>query len=173
MRPAVLNRIITASELVYYNFGTYLKSHTAYQIWNYEQHSVYARNSWRFRDGLTVSDPFADRQLFEFAWRMDPKLKFKDGVGKFILRQMASEFLPDYITQAKLKTGFAVPFSSWLSAGPLCDLFHDYIGLLPQSELSEYVDSGKLLGALPEQANPMFIWQLMNALIWENKVKRL
>jgi len=61
---------------------------------------------------LEVRVPFLDYELVEYAWNIPSSLKLKGKTTKYILRKMASRFLPDEISWRK-KQGFEVPLSSW------------------------------------------------------------
>lgn len=68
---------------------------------------------------LETRIPFLDHKIIEYAWRIPHSLKFRNGQGKWILRQILKEYLPNDLIK-KQKQGFGVPIDSWLR-GPLKD----------------------------------------------------
>jgi len=93
--------------------------------------------SWLAEDILTKSDrmtmaasvemrcPFLDQELIEFAAGIPDKHKLNGSIGKFILKDIAKDMLPEDIVNRK-KRGFPVPLSRWFSNA----LYDDARGLL-------------------------------------------
>ena len=57
--------------------------------------------------------PLLDHRLVELSWRMPASVKFRDGVGKWALKQVLYRYVPRDIVE-RPKQGFGVPIGSWI-----------------------------------------------------------
>lgn len=73
---------------------------------------------------LETRVPFLDKDVVEFAARVPPSMKIRDGRGKWLVRQVLYKHVPAALID-RPKTGFSIPLDQWLR-GPLkswaCDL---------------------------------------------------
>lgn len=82
--------------------------------------------------GLEVRVPFLDVALTEFAWSLPLEVKVRGGVGKWPLRQVLKQYVPEALFD-RPKMGFGIPIGDWLR-GPLRDWAED---LLSPANLAE------------------------------------
>jgi asparagine synthase (glutamine-hydrolysing) len=66
---------------------------------------------------LETRVPFLDRDVVEFAARVAPGMKVREGRGKWLVRQVLYKHVPAALID-RPKTGFSIPLDDWLR-GPL------------------------------------------------------
>jgi asparagine synthase (glutamine-hydrolysing) len=70
-------------------------------------------------NSLETRVPFLNHKLIEYVWKIPYSLKFRNGQGKWILRQILNQYIPKNLTE-RPKMGFGIPLDAWLR-GPLRD----------------------------------------------------
>ena len=63
--------------------------------------------------GLEARAPLLDWRLAEFAWSLPMSLKYRDGVSKYLLKQVLQRYLPASMVH-RPKRGFGAPVGQWL-----------------------------------------------------------
>ena len=66
---------------------------------------------------LETRVPLLDPAVVELAWQLSPELRVRDGVGKWVLRQVLYRHVPAHLVE-RPKMGFSVPVRNWMT-GPL------------------------------------------------------
>ncbi len=61
--------------------------------------------------------PILDKNVMEYSFRLDHKLKYHNGIKKYILKEIAYDYIPKELLD-RPKVGFGVPLDKWLR-GPL------------------------------------------------------
>jgi asparagine synthase (glutamine-hydrolysing) len=74
---------------------------------------------------LETRVPFLDRDVVEFASRVPPSMKIRDGRGKWLVRQVLYKHVPAALID-RPKTGFSIPLDQWLR-GPLKSWAYDLL----------------------------------------------
>jgi len=63
--------------------------------------------------GLEARVPILDHRVVEFAWSLPLSMKVKNGIYKWILRQVLHKYIPPQLMDYK-KMGFTIPLDRWL-----------------------------------------------------------
>ncbi len=75
--------------------------------------------------GLEARVPLLDHRIVEFALNLSPELKIRNGVSKYLLKEVLYQYVPRQLFD-RPKWGFSVPLADWLS-GDLKYLLDTYL----------------------------------------------
>ena len=65
--------------------------------------------------GLEARVPLLDHTIIEFSLNLDEKLKVKDGVSKYLLKEVLYDYVPRDMMN-RPKWGFSIPLNDWLKS---------------------------------------------------------
>ena len=65
---------------------------------------------------ITLATPFLNIELIEQMARVPSSLKIKDGIKKYLLKEIAHSYITKELME-RPKAGFAIPFSEWMRGG--------------------------------------------------------
>ena len=112
--------------------------------------------------------PFLDPSLVEFVYRLPIEQKFRDGLGKVVLREAIGDIVPEWVVNRR-KQGFAAPVDGWLQS-QLGTLFER---LIETEGVRRYFNSDVLRVALRNakggRGRPrMSLWPVVNFALWHH-----
>jgi asparagine synthase (glutamine-hydrolysing) len=81
---------------------------------------------------VEAREPFLDHELVELAMALPPRMKYRAGQGKYVLRQAMRDTLPAEVL-ARPKQGFGSPMEEWLRG----DFGHDALAAVRGSALAD------------------------------------
>lgn len=117
---------------------------------------------------LETRIPALDRRIAEFSWRLPENIRWRDGRGKWALREILYRHVPKALV-VRPKKGFSVPLEKWLR-GPLKEWSNDLLsperikrqGLLrPEAVQKRWLDFQNGRGVNASQ-----IWTLLMLQSW-------
>jgi asparagine synthase (glutamine-hydrolysing) len=117
---------------------------------------------------LEVRVPFLDHRFVELTWRMPERAKVRDGRGKWLVRELLGQYVPQELWD-RPKVGFDPPLADWLR-GPLREWAHDLLapdrlrrqGLLRPEPIAQALtahDSGR-------RNNDYALWTVLMLQCW-------
>ena len=112
--------------------------------------------------------PFLDHPFVEFAARVPPGLKIRNGVTKYIFKRAAADLLPESIIHRR-KMGFPTPVSDWLH-GPAGTSAFELIQR-PDGLLASCLDMEAVTSLIERHRSRRLdatdrIWRLLNLQLW-------
>lgn len=113
--------------------------------------------------------PLLDHRIVEFSWRLPLAMKYRQGVGKWLLRRLLDRYIPSELID-RPKMGFSVPISAWLK-GPLKKWAEDLLFSTGQGGLRFELDRREIERVWLGHQQGHFdhshkIWSLCMLLVW-------
>ena len=134
---------------------------------NYLCHDIlYKTDQASMYHALEVRVPFLDHRIVEWAFGLPSNLKLKGLTSKFILKKLASKYLPQSIIN-RPKKGFGIPLSEWMQ-GPLKTKIKE---TLSETTGFSYFNSNQVMNLFNtyqqgQDSNHKLIWSLFILKQW-------
>ena len=113
--------------------------------------------------------PFLDHDVVDFATRLPPSYKLRDGVGKHVLKRAAAPYLDEDMIYRR-KQGFGAPMEEWFREG---DFGRRSLAAFDRSALvgQGFFDNEYFRGLLRAQmagagGHSFQLWTVLNAVLW-------
>ena len=120
---------------------------------------------------LEGREPFLDHRLLEYVATLPDYFKLKNGVSKFILKEIVHDYVPKDIMD-RPKMGFGVPIDRWMR-NELNDLFEEVMSLekIKSQGVFNVDEIRKLKKAfLKDEITDVYrIWYVFVFQLWYNK----
>jgi asparagine synthase (glutamine-hydrolysing) len=120
---------------------------------------------------LEVREPLLDYKIVEFAAQLREDMKLRDGVGKYLLKQLTHMYVPKKIMDRK-KMGFSVPIDDWLKE-VMSELIEYYLSdsKIRQQNIFELNELKKLKDSYlhGKNINPKQLWSILMFQMWYEK----
>lgn len=113
--------------------------------------------------GIESRVPFSDDvDLVDLAFSVDGRLKIKNGVSKYLLREASKNYIPKSIYQRKDKIGFEAPLNKWLILNQklVMDVIISDLDFLNRDLITKKM-------SYLIQKHPNFIFRLFSFAIWK------
>ena len=111
--------------------------------------------------------------MVEFAWSLPEHMKVRNGIGKWILRELLYQYVPRELVD-RPKKGFGVPIAAWLR-GPLKEWADDLLSPASLQRTEIFKPEVVLEKWKQHQAGTVdwdkHLWDILNMQAWaiENK----
>lgn len=116
---------------------------------------------------LEARVPLLDHRVFAFTWQLPPEMRLRNGVGKWILRQVLYRYVPQNLID-RPKMGFGVPIDHWLR-GPMrnwCESLLDPARLRSEGYFNHEMVSAIWKRHLDGENYQYWIWDVLMFQAW-------
>lgn len=145
---------------------------------NYLQHDILKKvDRATMYYSIEGREPLLDHRIFEFMGKVNPQLKLKGNVSKYLLKEVVYKYIPKELID-KPKKGFSIPLGNIIHEDDdLLSLFMDTLSPVSLKSL-DMLDSNLIV----EQMNHFYknprhgfipLWYVFNLVRWNDKMNRI
>jgi asparagine synthase (glutamine-hydrolysing) len=113
--------------------------------------------------------PFLDHDVVDFATRLPTRYKLRDGVGKYLIKKVAEDYLDTDLVHRR-KQGFGAPMEEWFREGDFgkrCLAAFERSALAREGFFDNRFFTELLRKQMAGQGGYSFqLWTVMNAVLW-------
>ena len=155
--------------------SSFINAYLVFSLWYSERTpGILSFNEIHKKTKVISIDPFVSEKIKDYTFSLPSEYKIKNGIGKAMLRQMMNRKLPNQITSDRAKIGFDVPFEYWIKKNKkLKEFIIGNLDFAENNKLFKFLDLKKVHYDIRKNYsyNPMFVWQLINSIMWLKKNK--
>jgi asparagine synthase (glutamine-hydrolysing) len=120
-------------------------------------------------NGLEGREPLLDHRLLEYVARIPAGIKFKNNIGKYLLKEIDYKIIPKELLD-RPKTGFAIPVKKWL-LNELSVFYNEYLSkaAIAQSGIFNYEEIAHLVERFQKtkgKVDAEKIWRILSFQMW-------
>jgi asparagine synthase (glutamine-hydrolysing) len=121
---------------------------------------------------IEAREPLLDHKIIEFSATIPDDLKYKNGIGKYLLKEILYEYVPKELIE-RPKSGFLIPLQLWLKTD-LNHLIEEYLSTenLHKSSLYNVEEIEKIIKDLNDgkTINISILWFILIFEMWKEKM---
>ncbi|HMT30742.1 MAG TPA: asparagine synthase (glutamine-hydrolyzing), partial [Bacteroidia bacterium] len=143
-----------------------------YDLENYLQDDLLTKvDRASMKYSIETRVPYLDHRMVEFALNLSPDLKYRQGIYKYILKQVLYQYVPKHLFD-RPKQGFAIPLNKWLKTS-LSYLIDEYLSeeMITKYGALNYEEVKKLKSDFYNGADYLYnrIWLIIVLHMWFSK----
>jgi len=120
-------------------------------------------------NGLEGREPLLDHRILEYVARVPAKIKFKDKISKYLLKEIDYKIIPKELLD-RPKSGFAIPVKKWL-LNELSIFSKEYLSrsAITQSGVFKYEEVSHLINRFQKtkgKVDAEKIWRILSFQMW-------
>lgn len=133
------------------------------------EHLLMRVDKMTMANSIEARVPFLDHDMIDFARRLPPSYKLREGIGKKVLKKAAEPFV-DHELLYRRKQGFGAPMEQWFKEK---EFGRKSMAAFERSRIAKdgFLDNDYFMGVLKHQMGSgggygFHLWTVLNAVLW-------